>query len=131
MLSSQDIMGFTCLHLAAKLGHYDIIHLLLSKASKYINCQVKRRRHSLAAPKSSMEELWCEFSSFCVCRTMEGGPPSPGPLSTSTKSWSTCCWPKEPMSTSETRLVPPVPHTQQKFLLTRVRPWDAFLKTCK
>lgn len=34
-------MGFTCLHLAAKLGHYDIVHHLLSKASKYINCQVK------------------------------------------------------------------------------------------
>lgn len=35
----KDIMGFTCLHLAAKLGHYDITHHLLSKASKYINCQ--------------------------------------------------------------------------------------------
>uniref|UniRef100_A0A3Q3L077 Euchromatic histone-lysine N-methyltransferase 1a n=1 Tax=Labrus bergylta TaxID=56723 RepID=A0A3Q3L077_9LABR len=35
----KDIMGFTCLHLAAKLGHYDIVHHLLSKASKYINNQ--------------------------------------------------------------------------------------------
>lgn len=41
MLSSQDAMGFTCLHLAAKLGHYDIVNHLVSKASKYINCQVK------------------------------------------------------------------------------------------
>ncbi|KAG8011663.1 Histone-lysine N-methyltransferase EHMT1 [Nibea albiflora] len=38
-VSHKDIMGFTCLHLAAKLGHYDIVHHLLSKASKYINCQ--------------------------------------------------------------------------------------------
>uniref|UniRef100_I3JNL0 Euchromatic histone-lysine N-methyltransferase 1a n=1 Tax=Oreochromis niloticus TaxID=8128 RepID=I3JNL0_ORENI len=38
-VSHKDIMGFTCLHLAAKLGHYNIIHHLLSKASKYINCQ--------------------------------------------------------------------------------------------
>ncbi|KAM8886141.1 histone-lysine N-methyltransferase EHMT1a isoform 2-T3 [Spinachia spinachia] len=35
----KDIIGFTCLHLAAKLGHCDIVHHLLSKASKYINCQ--------------------------------------------------------------------------------------------
>lgn len=36
-------MGFTCLHLAAKLGYYNIVHHLLSKASKYINCQVNRQ----------------------------------------------------------------------------------------
>ncbi|XP_077943450.1 histone-lysine N-methyltransferase EHMT1a [Gasterosteus aculeatus] len=35
----KDIIGFTCLHLAAKLGHCDIVHHLLAKASKYINCQ--------------------------------------------------------------------------------------------
>lgn len=35
-------MGFTCLHLAAKLGYYNIVHHLLSKASKYINSQVNR-----------------------------------------------------------------------------------------
>ncbi|XP_041854815.1 histone-lysine N-methyltransferase EHMT1-like [Melanotaenia boesemani] len=35
----KDILGFTCLHLAAKLGHYDITHHLLTKASKYINLQ--------------------------------------------------------------------------------------------
>uniref|UniRef100_A0A3P8T439 Uncharacterized protein n=1 Tax=Amphiprion percula TaxID=161767 RepID=A0A3P8T439_AMPPE len=38
-ISHKDIMGFTCLHLAAKLGHYDIVNHLLSKASKHINCQ--------------------------------------------------------------------------------------------
>uniref|UniRef100_A0A3B4U5P7 Uncharacterized protein n=1 Tax=Seriola dumerili TaxID=41447 RepID=A0A3B4U5P7_SERDU len=38
-ISQKDIMGFTCLHLATKLGHYDIVHHLVSKASKHINCQ--------------------------------------------------------------------------------------------
>lgn len=38
-------MGFTCLHLAAKLGYYNIVHHLLSKASKYINCQVNQLVH--------------------------------------------------------------------------------------
>uniref|UniRef100_A0A8C5I7C4 Histone-lysine N-methyltransferase EHMT1-like n=1 Tax=Gouania willdenowi TaxID=441366 RepID=A0A8C5I7C4_GOUWI len=35
----KDIMGFTALHLSAKLGHYDVVHHLLSKASKDINLQ--------------------------------------------------------------------------------------------
>uniref|UniRef100_A0A1A8BIE8 Euchromatic histone-lysine N-methyltransferase 1a n=3 Tax=Nothobranchius kadleci TaxID=1051664 RepID=A0A1A8BIE8_NOTKA len=35
----KDVLGFTCLHLAAKLGHYEIVSHLLTKASKYINCQ--------------------------------------------------------------------------------------------
>ncbi|XP_013879446.1 histone-lysine N-methyltransferase EHMT1 [Austrofundulus limnaeus] len=35
----KDLRGFTCLHLAAKLGHYDIISHLLNKASRHINCQ--------------------------------------------------------------------------------------------
>lgn len=73
MLSSQDIMGFTSLHLAAKLGHYDIVHHLLSKASKYINCQVKT--HGLIY-WLSLYVVWvrscgCESShssfSACVC----------------------------------------------------------------
>uniref|UniRef100_A0A3P8VJ75 Uncharacterized protein n=1 Tax=Cynoglossus semilaevis TaxID=244447 RepID=A0A3P8VJ75_CYNSE len=38
-VSHRDIMGFTCLHLAAKVGHFDIVHHLVSKASKHINCQ--------------------------------------------------------------------------------------------
>lgn len=57
LLSSQDIMGFTCLHLAAKLGHYDIVNHLISKTSKYINCQVKLMlTHSLTA--ALLESLW-------------------------------------------------------------------------
>uniref|UniRef100_A0A8C5F5Y6 Euchromatic histone-lysine N-methyltransferase 1a n=1 Tax=Gadus morhua TaxID=8049 RepID=A0A8C5F5Y6_GADMO len=36
---SADIQGSTCLHLAAKLGHDDVVQLLLTKAAKYINCQ--------------------------------------------------------------------------------------------
>uniref|UniRef100_A0A4W5R081 Euchromatic histone-lysine N-methyltransferase 1a n=1 Tax=Hucho hucho TaxID=62062 RepID=A0A4W5R081_9TELE len=35
----SDIKGSTCLHLAAKLGHYDVVQHLLSKASKQVNCQ--------------------------------------------------------------------------------------------
>ncbi|XP_056149726.1 histone-lysine N-methyltransferase EHMT1a [Lampris incognitus] len=35
----KDIKGSTCLHVVAKLGYYDIFHHLLSKASRYINCQ--------------------------------------------------------------------------------------------
>ncbi|XP_059909991.1 histone-lysine N-methyltransferase EHMT1a isoform X2 [Gadus macrocephalus] len=36
---NKDIQGSTCLHLAAKLGHDDVVQLLLTKAAKYINCQ--------------------------------------------------------------------------------------------
>ncbi|XP_061907047.1 histone-lysine N-methyltransferase EHMT1-like isoform X1 [Entelurus aequoreus] len=38
-INHKDVMGFTCLHLASKLGHYDIVQHLLSRTSKYINCQ--------------------------------------------------------------------------------------------
>ncbi|KAM9810754.1 histone-lysine N-methyltransferase EHMT1a [Neosynchiropus ocellatus] len=38
-INHKDIMGFSSLHLAAKLGHYEVVQVLLSKASKYINCQ--------------------------------------------------------------------------------------------
>ncbi|XP_077457853.1 histone-lysine N-methyltransferase EHMT1a isoform X3 [Stigmatopora argus] len=38
-INHKDSMGFTCLHLASKLGHHDIVQHLLSKSSKYINCQ--------------------------------------------------------------------------------------------
>ncbi|KAM8866577.1 histone-lysine N-methyltransferase EHMT1a [Synchiropus picturatus] len=38
-INHKDIMGFSSLHLAAKLGHYEVVEVLLSKASKYINCQ--------------------------------------------------------------------------------------------
>uniref|UniRef100_A0A673ZV65 Euchromatic histone-lysine N-methyltransferase 1a n=1 Tax=Salmo trutta TaxID=8032 RepID=A0A673ZV65_SALTR len=38
-VSCKDIKGSTCLHLAAKLGHYTIVDHLLSKTSKQVNCQ--------------------------------------------------------------------------------------------
>ncbi|XP_057688557.1 histone-lysine N-methyltransferase EHMT1a isoform X2 [Corythoichthys intestinalis] len=38
-INHKDSMGFTCLHLASKLGHYYVVQHLLSKTSKYINCQ--------------------------------------------------------------------------------------------
>lgn len=37
---SQDVEGFTCLHLAAKSGHYNIVEHLLSTGLININCQV-------------------------------------------------------------------------------------------
>lgn len=37
---SQDVEGFTCLHLAAKSGHYAIVEHLLSTGLININCQV-------------------------------------------------------------------------------------------
>lgn len=36
----QDVEGFTCLHLAAKSGHYNIVEHLLSTGLININCQV-------------------------------------------------------------------------------------------
>ncbi|XP_054628764.1 histone-lysine N-methyltransferase EHMT1a isoform X2 [Dunckerocampus dactyliophorus] len=38
-INHKDVMGSTCLHLASKLGHYDIAQHLLSRTSKYLNCQ--------------------------------------------------------------------------------------------
>lgn len=37
---SQDVEGFTCLHLAAKSGHYNIVEHLLCSGLIDINCQV-------------------------------------------------------------------------------------------
>lgn len=37
---SQDAEGFTCLHLAAKSGHYSIVEHLLTTGLIDINCQV-------------------------------------------------------------------------------------------
>lgn len=39
-LPPQDVEGFTCLHLAAKSGHYNIVEHLLSTGLLSINCQV-------------------------------------------------------------------------------------------
>lgn len=109
MLSSQDIMGFTCLHLAAKLGHYDIVHHLLSKASKYINCQVKFLIYWLLM--SCKQKVMCqckslqEFYSLCLCRMMGDGLLSPGPSSISTRKLSTCYCLEGLILTSETRSV--------------------------
>lgn len=36
----QDAEGSTCLHLAAKKGHYDVVQYLLSNGKMDVNCQV-------------------------------------------------------------------------------------------
>lgn len=41
--SSQDVEGSTCLHLAAKNGHFSIVQHLLSTGLVDINCQVRNR----------------------------------------------------------------------------------------
>lgn len=37
----QDAEGSTCLHLAAKKGHYDVVQYLLSIGKMDVNCQVR------------------------------------------------------------------------------------------
>lgn len=37
----QDAEGSTCLHLAAKKGHYDVVQYLLSNGQMDVNCQVE------------------------------------------------------------------------------------------
>lgn len=37
----QDAEGSTCLHLAAKKGHYGVVQYLLSNGQMDINCQVE------------------------------------------------------------------------------------------
>lgn len=37
----QDAEGSTCLHLAAKKGHYDVVQYLLSNGQMDVNCQVR------------------------------------------------------------------------------------------
>lgn len=38
----QDAEGSTCLHLAAKKGHYEVVQYLLSNGQMDVNCQVSR-----------------------------------------------------------------------------------------
>lgn len=40
----QDAEGSTCLHLAAKKGHYDVVQYLLSNGNMDVNCQVRLPR---------------------------------------------------------------------------------------
>lgn len=42
----QDAEGSTCLHLAAKKGHYDVVQYLLSNGQMDVNCQVNHLLHS-------------------------------------------------------------------------------------
>jgi len=37
----QDAEGSTCLHLAAKKGHYEVVQYLLSNGKMDVNCQVR------------------------------------------------------------------------------------------
>lgn len=40
----QDSEGSTCLHLASKKGHFDVVKYLLSNEHMDVNCQVRLRR---------------------------------------------------------------------------------------
>ena len=46
----QDAEGSTCLHLAAKKGHYDVVQYLLSNGQMDVNCQVRTPSARDAAP---------------------------------------------------------------------------------
>lgn len=51
--------GFTCLHLAAKIGHYNIVEHLLSTGLIDINCQVSSVLFSHKPMKSKLFEHNC------------------------------------------------------------------------
>lgn len=46
----QDAEGSTCLHLAAKKGHYEVVQYLLSNGQMDVNCQVSHTLPPLAPP---------------------------------------------------------------------------------
>lgn len=54
---SQDVEGFTCLHLAAKCGHYKIVEHLLSTELIDINCQVSTVPHDLFSDSYSLRDF--------------------------------------------------------------------------
>ena len=53
----QDAEGSTCLHLAAKKGHYDVVQYLLSNGQMDVNCQVKPCSPGVVVPPLSWHLL--------------------------------------------------------------------------
>lgn len=46
----QDAEGSTCLHLAAKKGHYEVVQYLLSNGQMDVNCQASHTLPSRHPP---------------------------------------------------------------------------------
>lgn len=80
----QDAEGSTCLHLAAKKGHYDVVQYLLSNGQMDVNCQVKPRspRSDVAWPETSVPSVAVLAPYLFTVATLEGlrrpGPTHPG-----------------------------------------------------
>ena len=100
----QDAEGSTCLHLAAKKGHYDVVQYLLSNGQMDVNCQVRapsaRDAASRAWPRGPRRVLgvvlappvlWGHF-----CRAWRPGLFSPAPSA----SWPARWPPRGPSSGS-------------------------------
>lgn len=86
----QDAEGSTCLHLAAKKGHYDVVQYLLSSGQMDVNCQVAAcspdsgrpaskaptagpGRRGLVLPPPSWPALWL-LCRLCAAAQLAAGP---------------------------------------------------------
>lgn len=98
----QDAEGSTCLHLAAKKGHYDVVQYLLSNGNMDVNCQVRPcwGRSCFAQGRDSLSTLLCAHCSLRDSPAAGGHLQPirvtiPCPLLTQRQS---CCWHLQPIS---------------------------------
>lgn len=59
MFLLQDAEGSTCLHLAAKKGHYEVVQYLLSNGQMDVNCQVQPPPPLSSTPCGLARESHC------------------------------------------------------------------------
>lgn len=78
VLVLQDAEGSTCLHLAAKKGHYDVVQYLLSNGQMDVNCQV-------TLPPALADPPPGRLVSDPVLRRSRGGP---SPFSAAPLAWT-------------------------------------------
>lgn len=109
----QDAEGSTCLHLAAKKGHYDVVQYLLSNGQMDVNCQVRtpsaRDAASRARPRDPRRGLEVVLAPPVLwghlCRAWRPGRFSPAPSA----SWPAPRPPRGPSSGSAARAGPSLP----------------------
>lgn len=63
----QDAEGSTCLHLAAKKGHYEVVQYLLSNGQMDVNCQVSHTRPPLVLPRCALASLCSSHGRSSLC----------------------------------------------------------------